>query len=388
MTPHSRGSLSSRPAPLTDVFIDIFCDKPCYFPGDTVNAHVTMKSKQPIRGDFIQVEIIGKEKAIYSSFVDPESSKDYRHTFISHKLRITTIQGGSLQPGEYEFKVKITLPEAELPQSLAHKNRVEEYSVDLAVKYNIRIDIMSEANNYVLKRKKHCFIVLEKIDAEYSFFQSQRGGDMLSTRPVKLCCMDQGIVKFAIALDRNVLYARETALGFLTVDNSNCKANISQIVYSVLQKLTIKNGSTSSGEIKVKRYVHKSTDHFGIESLYPQHVYRKVGLELNDVKYPVKQIKQMTVNKGKKKVTINQEMDPQKECLLSSMAPTCHGKHVTNEYFLTCILKYDGIINGEYPKMTIPLTVLPLPYQSGMSKSKSEAVNLGEVKVKVSYNGI
>lgn len=70
------------------------------------------------------------------------------------------------------------------------------------------------------------------------------------------------------------------------------------------------------------------------------------------------------------------------------MAPTCHGKHVTNEYFLTCILKYDGIINGEYPKMTIPLTVLPLPYQSGMSKSKSEAVNLGEVKVKVSYNGI
>lgn len=50
---------------------------------------------------------------------------------------------------------------------------------------------------------------------------------MLTTRPVKLCCMDQGIVKFMIALDRNVLYARETAVGFLTVDNSNCKANLS-----------------------------------------------------------------------------------------------------------------------------------------------------------------
>ena len=73
-------------------------------------------------------------------------------------------------------------------------------------------------------------------------------------------------------------------------------------------------------------------------------------------------------------------MDPQKECLLSSMTPTCHSKHITNEYFLTCILKYDGIISGEYPKMTIPLTVLPLPYQSGASLGKAKGVvSLGDV---------
>ena len=78
----------------------------------------------------------------------------------------------------------------------------------------------------MVKLYKTYFIVLEKIDAEFSFFQSQRGGDTLTTRPVKLCCMDQGEVKFAIALDRNVLYSRETALGFLTVDNSNCGASV------------------------------------------------------------------------------------------------------------------------------------------------------------------
>jgi len=87
---------------------------------------------------------------------------------------------------------------------------------------------------------------------------------MLTTRPVKLCCFDQGIVKFAIALDRNVLYARETALGVLTIDNSNCKADIYQIVYSVMQKVTLKNGSNTTGEIKIKRYVHKSKDLNGI----------------------------------------------------------------------------------------------------------------------------
>ena len=68
--------------------------------------------------------------------------------------------------------IKFTLPEAELPQSLAHKNRLEEYSVDLAVKYAIKVEIISGATNYVLRKKKQSFIVLEKIDAEYSFLQS------------------------------------------------------------------------------------------------------------------------------------------------------------------------------------------------------------------------
>ena len=53
---------------------------------------------------------------------------------------------------------------------MAHKNRFEEYSVDIAVKYAIKIEIISEATNFVKRKKKHTFIVLEKIDAEYSFF--------------------------------------------------------------------------------------------------------------------------------------------------------------------------------------------------------------------------
>ena len=73
----------------------------------------------------------------------------------------------------------------------------------------------------------------------------------------------------------------------LTVDNSNCKANISSIVYSVMQKLKINNGSNSSGEVRIKRYVYKSTDQNGIEAFLNGLVYRKVGLELNEVKYPV-----------------------------------------------------------------------------------------------------
>jgi hypothetical protein len=122
---------------------------------------------------------------------------------------------------------------------------------------------------------------------------------MLSTREIKLCCINKGYVKFAIALDRSVLYARETAIGFLTVDNSNCMANIGSVSYTVMQRLTIKNGCNTTGEIKIKRYVHKSTDHNYIPSCQGL-VYRKVGLELNDVKYPVREIKQVVVKQGKK----------------------------------------------------------------------------------------
>jgi hypothetical protein len=109
----------------------------------------------------------------------------------------------------------------------------------------------------------------------------------LTSRPVRVCCMDQGVVKFAIALDRNVIYARETALGFLTVDNSNCKAGVSEIVYSIMQKLTISNGCNTTADIKIKRYVHKSTDINGIDPFHRGLIYRKVGLELGDVKYAV-----------------------------------------------------------------------------------------------------
>ena len=42
----------------------------------------------------------------------------------------------------------------------------------MAVKYAIKVEIISGATNYVLRKKKQSFIVLEKIDAEYSFLQS------------------------------------------------------------------------------------------------------------------------------------------------------------------------------------------------------------------------
>jgi hypothetical protein len=35
------------------------------------------------------------------------------------------------------------LPEKELPQSINHKNHLEDYSIDIAVKYSIRVEIKS-----------------------------------------------------------------------------------------------------------------------------------------------------------------------------------------------------------------------------------------------------
>lgn len=95
--------------------MDIECDKPCYFPGDTVKAIISIKSKKPIRGDYIKIEVIGKEKAIYQNFVDTEASKEHRSTFLNHKQKIYNIENGSMVPGEYELSIKFTLPEKELP---------------------------------------------------------------------------------------------------------------------------------------------------------------------------------------------------------------------------------------------------------------------------------
>jgi hypothetical protein len=95
---------------MMECFIQIICDKPQYFPGDTVNAVARINSKKTIRGDFIQVQVLGREKAIYTSFVDSELNKEYRHEFITHKQRVYTIEGGELPAGEYEIYISFTLP--------------------------------------------------------------------------------------------------------------------------------------------------------------------------------------------------------------------------------------------------------------------------------------
>lgn len=68
-----------------------------------MNAIVNMRSKKPIRGDFIQIEVIGKEKAIYLDLTNSENNKEFNHTFISHKQRAHEIENGELDPGEYEI---------------------------------------------------------------------------------------------------------------------------------------------------------------------------------------------------------------------------------------------------------------------------------------------
>lgn len=52
-TPGLGTSRTARVLPLSECYIDINCDRPCYFPGDTVTAQVSIRSKKPIRGDFI-----------------------------------------------------------------------------------------------------------------------------------------------------------------------------------------------------------------------------------------------------------------------------------------------------------------------------------------------
>ena len=80
-------------------------------------------------------------------------------------------------------------------------------------------------------------------------------------------------------------------MGFLTVDNSNCKAPITSIVYSVLQKMTLMSGNEKEPNIVLKRYIHRSTDNNGIDAFYGGNIYRKVGIELHNVKYAIRQKK-------------------------------------------------------------------------------------------------
>ena len=97
-----------------------------------------------VTGDHMTIEVIGKEKAIYNDKHVSENSKDFRRTFITYKGKALDLAGG-LSAGNYEIPFEFALPEGELPQSINHKNNLEDYSVDVAVKYFIKLEIKTES---------------------------------------------------------------------------------------------------------------------------------------------------------------------------------------------------------------------------------------------------
>lgn len=73
-----------------------------------------------------------------------------------------------------------------------------------------------------------------------------------------------------------------------------------------------------------------------IEPLREERVFKRLKLEMNQAKY------RCNKNKMSHKGTKIKRSD-QEQCLLSCMPPTTNSKHISNEYKLSCIIKFDGM---------------------------------------------
>jgi hypothetical protein len=114
------------------------------------------------------------------------------------------------------------------------------------------------------------------------------------------------------------------------------------------------------GKRVFKRYVYKEVEPLNIEPNSDQRVLKRVVLELNQCRYPYNKNK---YNKSGNKV----KRHAQESVLLSCLAPTTISKDksttIINEYKLSCIIKIEGATSSQYPRFSMPITILPLPVQ-------------------------
>ena len=172
-------------------------------------------------------------------------------------------------------------------------------------------------------------------------------------------------------MNRQVIYSRENIEAVLSLDNKFCKSKIKEAIFSIQQRLTIKNGFNNDGKKVFKRYVYKEVEPLNIEAGSEERVLKKVYLELNNSKYPFSKKK---INKAGNKV-----LRPEQESvLLSCLAPTTESKHIKNEYKLSVIIKIDGATTAQYPRYSLPITILPLPNCPPKLNMKDDAICLDD----------
>ena len=96
---------------LSFVRMNITFNKPHYFEGEFVEGKISIKSDRPIPGDFISLEVVGKEKVEHQDGYDSSKVRSYRRTFLQSNSATYDIPNKQLPPGDYEIPFQFALPD-------------------------------------------------------------------------------------------------------------------------------------------------------------------------------------------------------------------------------------------------------------------------------------
>jgi len=154
--------------------------------------------------------------------------------------------------------------------------------------------------------------------------------------------------------DKNVFFSYEQAAALVKVDNHACALKVKQIEFVVKQQLRITGFRQWAGNWPII----KNIDNAGIPAKATMPSEKEMTLNFSAIRYVV------TTQKRKKKPgtlmsTHLVDRTPEELFMLGQLAPACHSPHITNEYFLQVVVKFDGCTCDPSPAISIPLTIIP-----------------------------
>ena len=162
------------------------------------------------------------------------------------------------------------------------------------------------------------------------------------------CCISQGISSLKTDFEKNIYEPIETAKALLTIDNSQCAVGVKEVTFAVEQRLHIRADGMdnhSSHEL-IKQIV-------GGPGPNEPETQVAMELDLSQIKYEV--------DGERKKKGVLKKRSPEDQFMMASIQPAVHSKNITNEYFLTTKVEYDGCVCcQDLPDSKLPLTIVPM----------------------------
>eukprot|EP00347_Sterkiella_histriomuscorum_P000734 403374710 len=295
-------------------YFALVTDKPFYSPGDLVTANVHLRAATKIDTYNIEIEIKGKERSklnikkfrVITRSIGrrQEETREYywemeteKRKILVHRVPVFQFPNGTFEAGDHTFTVQFIVPE-NIPSTFSYADFDIKQQPQIQVKYTITCRMEIRHTRFLHKHKQP-FIIQQLLKSYQDNIHKS-----LEAKVVSGCCINQGISKIDVTLDKN----------------------------SHFLKIIDKNETGAKARSKVDKEVSIDLKEIQVKN-YPVQI-KQAGISSTGISYP-----------------------------MSALQPACQGMLVQNEYNLVFNTKFDGVCaSTKLPSFETP--VILLQYQS------------------------
>ncbi|KAL3665586.1 hypothetical protein V7S43_009620 [Phytophthora oleae] len=224
--------------------IGLTVSKPAYIAGELVVGTIYVDIHEPIECDALVLKASGAEKVEFThvrhEFKDGEFTqhRDRIHrdkTFFKQRIVIFFLQGQRYAPGRYMYPFEFQLP-TELPGAFKisgySDGDIEDLTAKIKYKFKATLDV---GGFFASDLKADCDLVVHERN-----FKALVASEDSITQDVKfLCCFSRGYCDLAVAMDKSVYFAGETAHIQCNINNRS-SVEISAMRCKLYQDVSVK----------------------------------------------------------------------------------------------------------------------------------------------------